>query len=131
MRFTLGWILWHAMIIWALGDKWRLWLRSRGIRVGDRVALHMPNTPDYLALFYAIWHLGAVAVPVNAGLHAKEAAWVFENAGARLAFVEIMPRKSCNCLPNSQPEILVLPKPIWGIVYGSILLQLLHATRMI
>ncbi|MFZ9071963.1 MAG: AMP-binding protein, partial [Paracoccaceae bacterium] len=97
------------------------WLRSRGIQAGDRVAIYMPNTPDYLALFYAIWHLGAVAVPVNAKLHAKEAAWVFENAGARLAFVgkNAAQELEQSLGPNSQTEILVLPKVgFGGIAHG-------------
>ena len=34
------------------------WLHSRGVCAGDRVAIYMSNLPDYLALFYAIWHLG-------------------------------------------------------------------------
>ena len=50
------------------------WLHSRGVGAGDRVAIYMSNQPDYLALFYAIWHLGAVAVPVNSKLHSKEVA---------------------------------------------------------
>ncbi len=63
------------------------WLRLRGIAAGDYVAIYMSNQPDYPALFYLIWYLGAVAVPVNAKLHSKEVAWAFKNAGVRLAFV--------------------------------------------
>jgi len=35
---------------------------------------------------HAIWWAGAVAVPINAKLHPKEAAWIIENAEARLCF---------------------------------------------
>ena len=55
---------------------------------GDRVALFMSNCTEYLECLYGIWWAGAVAVPVNAKLHVKEAAWIFENAQACLVFVD-------------------------------------------
>lgn len=60
------------------------WLMGQGISRGDRVALVLPNCPDYLIHLFGIWYAGGIAVPVNAKLHAKEVAWILENAGARL-----------------------------------------------
>jgi len=54
---------------------------------GDRVALIMRNCPEYVALLYATWHAGLVAVPINAKLHPREFAYVLENSGARACFV--------------------------------------------
>ena len=54
---------------------------------GSRVALFMSNRTEYLEAMYGIWFAGAVVVPINAKLHAKEAAWIIENAGAEVAFV--------------------------------------------
>ena len=51
------------------------------------MAVFMTNCTDYLRTLYGIWWAGAVAVPVNAKLHAREAAWIMEDAGARIAFV--------------------------------------------
>jgi long-chain acyl-CoA synthetase len=51
---------------------------------GDRVALAMTNSPEYLAILFAIWRAGLVAVPANAKLHARELAYIVENCGARL-----------------------------------------------
>ncbi|MEX0349118.1 MAG: class I adenylate-forming enzyme family protein [Paracoccaceae bacterium] len=62
------------------------WLRQRGVEPGDRVALFMKNCPDYLIVQYAIWHAGAVAVPINAKLHPREVAFILENAQAGLVF---------------------------------------------
>ena len=56
-----------------------------GVAPGDRVALFMKNGPDYLVAFYAAWYAGAAVVPINAKLHAREAAWILGDAGARLA----------------------------------------------
>jgi long-chain acyl-CoA synthetase len=59
-------------------------LRRRGLRPGDRVAIAMPNHPEYLVALYGIWWAGLVAVPVNAKLHPRELAWIVGNAGAVL-----------------------------------------------
>ncbi|MET0560904.1 MAG: AMP-binding protein [Gaiellaceae bacterium] len=40
-------------------------LEERGVRKDDRVALKLPNTPDYIAAYFGILRLGAVAVPLN------------------------------------------------------------------
>jgi long-chain acyl-CoA synthetase len=40
-------------------------LRRRGFLRGDRLALLMPNGPDYIELVYACSLLGVIAVPIN------------------------------------------------------------------
>ena len=62
-------------------------LAARGIAPGDRVAVFAGNCPDYLVVFFGAWIAGAAVVPVNAKLHAKEAAWIIANSGAKLGFV--------------------------------------------
>ncbi|SFL23514.1 class I adenylate-forming enzyme family protein [Shimia haliotis] len=62
------------------------WLAQQGVSPGDRVGLFLKNCPDYLVALHGIWAAGAVAVPMNAKLHPKEAAWILQDAGARLCF---------------------------------------------
>ncbi len=62
--------------------------RAYGIVPGDRVAIYMGNRPEYLELLYGIWFCGAVAVPINAKLHPREAAFILEDCGCRLVFVQ-------------------------------------------
>lgn len=58
-------------------------LRTRcAVAPGDRVAIYSANCPEYLEAQHAIHWCGAVAVPVNYKLHAKELAYVLENSGA-------------------------------------------------
>ncbi len=57
-----------------------------GIRPGDRVAVFMTNRTVYLEVLYGIWWAGAVAVPINAKLHPKEAVWILENSRTSLLF---------------------------------------------
>ena len=64
------------------------WLRSQGVQPGDRVMLFMHNAPAYLPLMWGIWWCGGVAVPVNAKLHEREAAWIAGHSQARLALVD-------------------------------------------
>ncbi len=61
-------------------------LIERGINPGDRVALFMKNCPEYLIALFGIWYAGAVAVPVNAKLHGREAAYILSHSGARVVF---------------------------------------------
>jgi long-chain acyl-CoA synthetase len=57
-----------------------------GLRPGDRVALAMTNNPEYLAILFAIWRAGLVAVPANAKLHPRELAYIVSDCGARVCF---------------------------------------------
>jgi long-chain acyl-CoA synthetase len=63
-------------------------LAARGVAPGDRVAIWAANAPEYLVALWGIWWAGAAAVPVNARLHAREAAWILGHSGARCAFVD-------------------------------------------
>ena len=59
------------------------WARAQGIAAGDRVGLLMDNAPEYLVALWGLWWLGAVAVPMNARLHGREAGWILGQCEAR------------------------------------------------
>src|SRR3981081_725040 len=61
--------------------------RTYDIQAGDRVGLFATNCTQYLECLYGIWWIGAVAIPINAKLHGREAAWICSDAGAKLTFV--------------------------------------------
>ncbi|WP_226574861.1 class I adenylate-forming enzyme family protein [Acuticoccus sediminis] len=63
-------------------------LRGRGAVAGDRLALFMSNTPDYLAIWWGAWWAGLAVVPINSKLHEKEAAYIAQHSGARFAAVK-------------------------------------------
>ena len=62
--------------------------RHHGIRPGDRVALAARNSAAYLSSLLAVWHAGAVAVPVAARLHPREIADVLEDCSAALCLTD-------------------------------------------
>lgn len=51
-------------------------LAGRGVQNGERVALFLPNGPEFIAARFAVARAGAVAVPVSFRLHAPELAQV-------------------------------------------------------
>src|SRR6202795_4139261 len=55
-------------------------LTSHGFGVGDRLALLLPNGPDYIELIYACSMLGVIAVPLNTRLRSEEIDGVLEDA---------------------------------------------------
>lgn len=63
-------------------------LRERlGLQAQDRVALVMRNCPEYVELLFACWDAGLTAVPINASLHPKELAFIFDDCCAAACFV--------------------------------------------
>ena len=63
-------------------------LRAAGCEPGDRVAIAMRNSPEYLEALYAIWWAGLVAVPINAKLHEQEVQYIVAHCGARLTIAD-------------------------------------------
>src|SRR5581483_6917864 len=70
--------------LWREAQGFAAVLRAAGIRPGDRVALLMPNVPDFPRAYYAALTVGAVVVPVHGLLTAEEAAFVLRDSGASL-----------------------------------------------
>jgi long-chain acyl-CoA synthetase len=57
-------------------------LRSLGVKKGDRVCIYLDSSPEYLVSYFAIWRIGAVAVPTNIVYRGKELLHVINDAGA-------------------------------------------------
>jgi long-chain acyl-CoA synthetase len=58
-------------------------LKGLGINKGDRVAVQMPNSPEVLSAFPAIYKIGAVVVPLNPLLRPDQAAYIYRDCGAK------------------------------------------------
>jgi fatty-acyl-CoA synthase len=62
-------------------------LAASGVRAGDRVALWLPNRPEWLELHLALARLGALTVAINTRFRAHEVRDLLERSQARaLAF---------------------------------------------
>jgi len=54
---------------------------------GDRVAIFSPNCIEYLLTYFGIFKAGAVSIPINAMLKAREIEYVVEDCRPRILFV--------------------------------------------
>ncbi len=71
-------------VLWFLGD-WTTYqelndqvcqfaaaLQQLGVKKQDRIALHLPNCPQFVIAYYAIVKLGAIVTPINPTYHKLE-----------------------------------------------------------
>lgn len=59
-------------------------LRARGIAPGDKVALLVPNVPEFTIAYFGILYAGATVVPINVLAAAPEVAYFLADSEARL-----------------------------------------------
>lgn len=92
------------------------------------MALVAKNSTGDLVALYAIWRIGAVAVPINARRHPRAAAHVIGDAGAALVIAD--PRMAVE-LRDLIPDTAIIALP--GTALGSLLkaspLQSFYPTR--
>ena len=63
-------------------DRFAAALHALGVRKGDRVALMLPNLPQFVIAFYGILKLGAIVVNTNPQYTSREMEHQFADAGA-------------------------------------------------
>jgi long-chain acyl-CoA synthetase len=61
-------------------------LRLRGIGVGARVGIMLPNVPQFAVAYYGVLRAGGVVVPMNPLLKAREVEFYLGDSGAELVF---------------------------------------------
>ncbi len=57
-------------------------LQKLGVKKGDRVAIHLPNCPQFAIAYYAILMIGGIIVPCNPQYVAREMKHQLNDAGA-------------------------------------------------
>ncbi|KAI5467841.1 hypothetical protein BGZ63DRAFT_410694 [Mariannaea sp. PMI_226] len=62
-------------------------LKSLGVRKGDHVAVSLGNTPNFAALTYAIFKLGAVLVPLNPGFNDRQVAAALKHLAVEVLII--------------------------------------------
>jgi acyl-CoA synthetase (AMP-forming)/AMP-acid ligase II len=85
-------------------------LVSRGVTVGDRVALLLNNTDAYVVWYLAILDYGAIAVPLNTKLVAREIDYIVAHAGCLLIVSEAEFEQTLSALApaKSSPGTLMI-----------------------
>jgi len=59
-------------------------LAARGLRMGTRVGLLMPNWPEWIATAFGVWRAGGVLVPLSTLNRPREMAHCLADAGVRV-----------------------------------------------
>ncbi len=65
-----------------LSDRFAVALRRLGVQKGDRVALLLPNTPQFIIAYYGILKAGGVIVPLNPLYTERELTFHLSDSGA-------------------------------------------------
>ena len=64
-------------------DTLAAYLHSRGIGEGDKVALFMRNSAEFIYTVFALSKIGAISVPINTFLKEGELAYILGDSGAK------------------------------------------------
>lgn len=83
-------------------------LVAAGIGPGDRVAIMLPNHPDYIAVFLALLRLGACQVPVNINLRGEGLAYLLRHAEPKAVVADARYAEALlPALPQAPPTLMV------------------------
>jgi len=68
----------------SLVNRFAVGLQALGLKKGDRVALYMPNCPQYIIAYYGTLRAGCIAVPSNPLYVAREIEHQLNDSGAKM-----------------------------------------------
>lgn len=63
-------------------------LAAKSIQKRDKVALLLPNSVEFVVLYFSCMQLGAIPVPININLAAKDISHILSNSNARMLIAE-------------------------------------------
>jgi long-chain acyl-CoA synthetase len=108
-------------------------LSKHGFEVGDRLALLLPNEPDYIEIVYACAWLGVIAVPLNIRLSAIEIDHVLADAKPRglirhsslpaptvqLPWQRVLDQEPLDVRSDSYPDAIYDSEAVFALIYTS------------
>jgi long-chain acyl-CoA synthetase len=108
-------------------------LVRHGFVAGDRLAILLPNGPEYIELVYACSWLGVIAVPLNTRLAPVEIDRVLADASprglvrhsslpvptVRLSWEQVLDEEPLEVLHTSNPEVCYNTDAILALIYTS------------
>jgi long-chain acyl-CoA synthetase len=109
--------LWYYVLVTAE------WLLVRGVEQSHRVVLYIPNSIEFYCAYFAAWHIGAVAVPLNVYLHAREIAAILDDAQPTVIVTTVALQDSLTAAlaqtTGSAPAIVAIDKYLWDFPFSS------------
>ncbi|WP_255197793.1 long-chain-fatty-acid--CoA ligase [Halorarius litoreus] len=67
---------------WERTGRFAAALADRGVEPGDRVAIYLPNLPQFVTAFYGTLRAGGIVVPMNPQYKAREISHLLSDSGA-------------------------------------------------
>src|SRR5450432_115088 len=108
-------------------------LKSHGFEAGNRLAILLPNEPEYIEIVYACSWLGVIAVPLNTRLSAEEIDRIIDDATphglirhsslpaptVRVAWERVLDLEPVHLPSDSPPQPIYDPQATLAIIYTS------------
>lgn len=94
----------------ALSEKMAASLAACGVEKGDRVALMLPNCPQYVVSFFAIVRLGAIVTQLNPMYVEREIEHILQDSGAEtiVVYSDVYPRVKNVMTSTSLENVIVV-----------------------
>ena len=101
-------------------------LRNLEVTRGDRVILQMPNCPEVLQAFQAVWKIGTIVIPINYMVGEEEIAYIYRDSGANTVITSplYLPKvqAAMTTSPGIKNVIVVAPEaPEGTLSYGKLI----------
>lgn len=74
-------------------DKLAAYLAEKGVEEGDKVALFLRNSPEFVYSIFAVAKLGAILVPINTFLKEEELTYILEDSHSSFLIASSMHAK--------------------------------------
>ena len=88
-KITYGHILESA-------DRLAAFLADKGVKKGDKIALFLRNSPEFIYTIFAASKLGAIVVPINIFLKEDELTYILEDSGSSVLVASAIHDKVVN-----------------------------------
>jgi len=83
-------------------DKLAAYLSEKGVKKGDKVALFLRNSAEFIYAIFAVSKLGAILVPVNTFLKSEELSYILEDSGSTVLIASAIHDKVVNSSKASE-----------------------------
>lgn len=80
-------------------------LKNLGVKKGEKVAIYLPNWPEYIYSYLAIWSIGATAVPLDFMLTEEELVSCTLHSEATILIAKSKPTVSLSALKQKCPRL--------------------------
>jgi len=77
-------------------DKLAGFLADKGVKKGDKIALFLRNSPEFIYTIFAVSKLGAILVPINTFLKEDELSYILEDSGSSVLLASSIYEKVVN-----------------------------------